>query len=369
VARDIVAATGLEVDITVGSSPSPVKVELPAGSFGRPALTLEEGWVNKGVAYRILNAADRKSLVLFVLVLAVCGLFVVNGAAAAVRARRSELGVLACLGWSRPKLFGTVLSEVGTIGLSAGIASAALAGPVASWSGVAPPGQRAWLAVPAAMTLALLAGLVPAWQASRVPPAEAVRPAVRLPRRARSPRGVAGLAMSGLTRFPGRTLLGAMTLAVAVFALTVLLGVTYGFEGRVVGSLLGDAIVVQARPADYAAITVMFLLAALAVADVLYLGVRERDTELAALRGAGWTGGSLTRLVILEGIGLGLLGAFAGALGGVAASFALAGELPVVVVLGAGAAVVVAVALTALASVVPALLVQRLPLARILAQE
>ncbi|GIH90150.1 FtsX-like permease family protein [Planobispora siamensis] len=369
VARDIVAATGLEVDITVGSSPSPVTVELPAGSFGRPALTLEEDWVNKGVAYRILNAADRKSVVLFVLVLAVCALFVLNGAAAAVRARRAELGVLACLGWSRPKLFGTVLSEVGAIGLLAGTASAALAGPVAAWAGVAPPGQRIWLAVPAAVLLALLAGLVPAWRASRVPPAEAVRPAVRLPRRARSPRGVAGLALSGLTRVPGRTLLGAATLAVAVFGLTVLLGVTNGFRGRVVGSLLGDAIVVQARPADYAAVAVMFALAALAVADVLYLGMRERDTELAALRGSGWPGGALARLIVLEGAGIGLLGALAGAVGGAAASFALTGGLPVAVITGALVAAGVAVALAALASAAPALLVQRLPLARILAQE
>ncbi|GII01189.1 FtsX-like permease family protein [Planobispora takensis] len=369
VARDIVAATGLEVDITLGSSPSPVTVELPAGSYGRPALTLEEDWVDKGVAYRILNAADRKSLVLFVLVLAVCALFVLNGAAAAVRARRAELGVLACLGWSRPKLFGTVLSEVGVIGLLAGTASAGLAGPVAAWSGVAPPGQRIWLAVPAAVLLALLAGLVPAWRASRVPPAEAVRPAVRLPRRARSPRGVAGLALAGLSRVPGRTLLGAATLAVAVFGLTVLLGVTHGFRGRVVGSLLGDAIVVQARPADYAAVAVMFALAALAVADVLYLGMRERDTELAALRGSGWPGGALARLIVLEGTGIGLLGALAGAAGGAAAAFALTGGLPVAVITGALAAAGVAVALAALASAAPALLVQRLPLARILAQE
>ncbi|GAA3444791.1 FtsX-like permease family protein [Planomonospora venezuelensis] len=369
VAREIVAATGLEVDITIGSSPSPVTVELPAGSFGRPALTLAEDWVNKGVAYRILNAADRKSLVLFTLVLAVCGLFVLNGAAAAVRARRAELGVLACLGWSRPKLFGTVLAEVGLVGLLAGTASAALAGPVAAWAGVAPPGDRIWLAVPAAVALALLAGLVPAWRASRVPPAEAVRPAVRLPRRARSPRGTAGLAVAGLARVPGRTLLGAATLAVAVFGLTVLLGVTHGFRGRVVGSLLGDAIVVQARPADYAAVAVMFALAALAVADVLYLGVRERDAELAALRGSGWSGGALARLIVLEGAGVGLLGALSGAVAGTAASFALAGELPPAVAYGALAAAGAAVVLAALASAAPALLVQRLPLARILAQE
>ncbi|GAA1023875.1 hypothetical protein Aple_008890 [Acrocarpospora pleiomorpha] len=93
---------------------------------------------------------------------------------------------------------------------------------------------------------------------------------------------------------PGRMILGTAAPTVAVFGLTVLLGVTYGFRGRVVGSLLGDAIVVQARPADYAAIALLFVLAALAVADVLYLGVRERDAELAALRAAGWSSGSLS---------------------------------------------------------------------------
>ncbi|WP_066941084.1 FtsX-like permease family protein [Microtetraspora fusca] len=369
VARDIVAATGLDVDITIGSSPSPMTVDLPAGSYGRPALTLEEGWVNKGVAYRILTAADRKSLILFTLILAVCGMFVVNAASAAVRACRVELGVLGCLGWSRPRMFGAVLTEVGVIGLLAGCLSAALAAPLSSWAGLPDPGVRAWLAVPAALLLALLAGLAPAWQASRVPPVEAVRPAVRLPARARSPRGVTGLALAGLRRAPGRAVLGASTLTVAVFALTLLLGVTYGFRGRVVGSLLGDAVVLQARTADYVAIAVMFALAALALADVLYLGIRERDAELAALRATGWSGGAMARLIVTEGVAIGLVGALTGAVLGLAASLALAGELPVAVIAGAGAAGAVGSVLAALAAVAPALFAQRLPLARLLAQE
>ena len=40
VAQRIAEATGLDVDITLGSSPAPQTVELPAGSFGRPELRL-----------------------------------------------------------------------------------------------------------------------------------------------------------------------------------------------------------------------------------------------------------------------------------------------------------------------------------------
>ncbi|MCW2877075.1 MAG: hypothetical protein JWQ95_1175 [Sphaerisporangium sp.] len=369
VARDIVSATGLDVDITMGSSPSPVTVDLPAGAYGRPALTLREGWVEKGVAYKILKAADRKSVLLFILILAVCGLFVVNTASASVRTGRAELGVLSCLGWSRLKLFGTVLAEVGVVGLLAGVLSAGLALPLSSFFGLQVSVAGALLAVPAALALALSAGLFPAWRASTVAPAEAVRPAVRAARRARSPRGVTGMALAGLTRVPGRTLLGVTTLLVCVLALTVLLGVTYGFRGRVIGSLLGDAIVVQARPADYAAIAVMFALGTLAVADVLYIGVRERDGELAALRATGWRGRSLARLVVSEGMAIGVLGGVSGACAGILAASALSGELSGAVVAGALAASAVAVVLAMLASALPALVVQRLPLVRILARE
>ncbi|WP_433212556.1 FtsX-like permease family protein [Microtetraspora malaysiensis] len=368
VAHDIVAATGLDVDITMGSSPSAVTVELPAGAYGRPALTLKEGWVGKGAAYRILNEADRKSLVLFVLILAVCGLFVLNAASAAMRARRSELGVLACLGWPRRKLFGVVLSEVGVIGLVAGLLSAALAVPLSSWFGLRVSAPHALLALPAALLLALAAGVVPAWRASSVPPAAAVRADVRVTRRAASPRGITGLALANLARVPGRTALGASTLMICVFTLSVMFAATYGFHGRVVGSLLGEAIVIQARPGDYAAIAVMFALGALAVADVLYLGVRERDPELAVLRGVGWRGRTLARLVLSEGAVIGLLGALVGAAAGLAAAMALTGEMPKIVVTGALSAAGLAVLLAVLASVVPAMLAQRLPLAAVLAR-
>ena len=50
VAQKIHDQTGLDVDITAGSSPHPVLVELPAGKFGRPELLLREGWSKKGVS-------------------------------------------------------------------------------------------------------------------------------------------------------------------------------------------------------------------------------------------------------------------------------------------------------------------------------
>ena len=85
VAQQIAQRTGLDVDIAAGSSPSPVTIDLPAGTYGPPPLTLTEGWVKKGVAVAILSAVDKTSVALFTLILVVCVLFVGNAATAAVR--------------------------------------------------------------------------------------------------------------------------------------------------------------------------------------------------------------------------------------------------------------------------------------------
>ena len=75
---------------------------------------------------------------------------------------------------------------------------------------------------------------------------------------------------------------------------------TFAFRGILVGSLLGNAIAVQARGVDYIAVTATVALGVLAVADVIFLNIRERAVELATIRAFGWTERALSRLVISE---------------------------------------------------------------------
>ncbi len=179
VAQQIAQRTGLDVDVVAGSSPSPVTIDLPAGRFGPPPLTLSENWVKKGVAVAILNAVDKTSVVLFTLILVVCVLFVGNAATAAVRGRRRELGVLAAVGWRRSRLFATALGELAGMGLAAGLLAAAIAVPLSAGLGLRASPGRALLAVPVAMAVAVVpAGLSQAWLAARADPVSSVRPPV-----------------------------------------------------------------------------------------------------------------------------------------------------------------------------------------------
>ncbi|MFF7213716.1 FtsX-like permease family protein [Streptomyces sp. NPDC008238] len=322
------AYPGLQVDITIGSSPAPQTIALPG-------VHVVENWTAKGVALRILKAVDAKSAVLFVLVLIVCALFLAQAALASVRSRRIEIGTLRCLGWSPPEIMRLILGELLVIGLGAGALGAVLAYVLGVVLGLPDAGRKAALVLPVALLLAVTAGLFPAWRATRLKPLDAITPPVTATGRAAPVSSVLGLAVRNLLRFPGRTVLGAAGLALAVAAFTVLLALTLGFRGEVAGSLLGNAVVAQARTADYLSVALSLLLGAAGAVDVLVLSMRERAADLAVLRATGWTTRELARLSYYEGALLAVLGGLAGAVTGLAAVLAigwgtLGGRLPAV---------------------------------------
>jgi putative ABC transport system permease protein len=311
VAQQIHAKTGLQIDVTAGSSPHPLDITLPAGKFGRPKLLLEEGWSKKGATISYLNALDRKDLALFALVLIVCCFFLANGSLAAVRARRTEIGTLRTLGWPGRAIFTAILGELIVVAAAAGLAGTGIAALLAWRFALHVPLSRVFYVLPLAVALALVAGVGPAWEATRGEPLDAIRPPVAPGRRGHA-GGLLRLALLNLRRLPLRTAIAAGGLALGVAALTVLIGIERAFHGTLVGTLLGNAVSIQVRRPDLVAAGITIGLAALAVADVLYLNVRERAPELAALRATGWRDGHVVRLILLEGFALGLLGSAVG---------------------------------------------------------
>ncbi|MEV5443081.1 ABC transporter permease [Streptomyces sp. NPDC052644] len=369
VAEEITRATGLDVDLTMGSSPAPKTVRLGAGDFGRSPLTLTEGWSVKGVAVAVVEAADRKSVLLSTLVLVVCALFLLNAVGAGVRDRRQELAVLGCLGWSRARVTALILTETALAGTVAGVLGTALSYALAPLLDVGVTPARAALAVPVALFVCLLAALPPALRATTRHPAEALRPSLRAARHPRRRRTLAGLAAANLARVPGRTALGALSLAVGVCAVTSVAAILTSFDDDVVGTALGDAVALRVRGVDIAAAIGTALLGALAVADVVFLGIRERAPEFALLRATGWSAPHLVRLVLYEAVLMGLMGAATGAAAGAAAVVRLTGSATATLAGTAATAALGGALLTVMAALGPVIALLRLPTAPLLAED
>jgi putative ABC transport system permease protein len=369
VATEIQHATHLTVDITTGSSPAPQKVELPAGKYGRPELTVNEQWTKKGVAVVILRAVDRKSAALFALVLIVCAFFLANASFAAVRTRRQEIGTLRALGWSQAQVFRLILYELFAVGLTAGALGAGLAAALAAGLDLDFPLIRAWLVIPVAVLLAMIAGIVPAWSASLAQPISAVQPAALARQRAGPVRGLNRMALRNLVRLPGRTSLGLIGLLVGVAALTMLLAVTVAFRGQVAGTVLGNVVTVHVRNVDYAAAIMAIVLGAFSVADVITLNLRERAAELATLLATGWGRGEITRLALVEGLAMAIIGSSLGVIAGLALATRLGGATAADLALTAAVAGLGGVAVVLIALVAPIVRAGRTPPALVLAEE
>lgn len=368
-AEQIQRSTGLDVDITAGSSPAPTVVDLPRSRLGVPALQISENWVKKGVAATIVTAIDRKSLALFLLILLSTALAVAISTSAAVRARRAELGMLACVGWRRSTLYRSVLAETAIVAAAAGVIGAVLALPLSHLVGTPISLPRAALAVPAAVLLGLAAAFVPAWRAARAEPLAAVRPPVTAARHAITLRGPISLGLGSLARTPARLTAGAISLAAGVSALTILIGIVLGFRGDVVGSLLGNAISVQVHTADLVAGALITVISFGTLLDISYLDVREQGPRYAALSAMGWRRSALTTLVLTQSTTTAVIGATTGAALGLLTLSWLAPLTTTIVwttILIATVAVVIA---AMLAWLLPAQSALRLPTARLLTQD
>jgi len=350
IGEEIAKATGLQVIVTAGASPYPVTIGLPAGKFGRPPLQLTEAWTQTGVALLVLRQADRESLALLVLILVVCALFLSSAALAGVRGRRTEIGALRAVGWGRPAVFTIMLGEVVALGVAAGVAGVGVSALLITAPSLHVPLWRALLVLPVAVFLAVIAGLAPAWVASRIPPAEALMPPARAPRRAgRRIRTVTGLAITGVVRVPGRSLTGAIGLAIGVTGLTVLLAAHVSFATSIGNSALAGLVNGSTRGTDLVSVLLTIGLSAAGIADVAYLNLRERAGELAALMASGWSRRQVGRLLAIEAVVTAVTGSVAGAGAGLAlaaSAFGLTGRVEAVAGAAAAGGVLVAVAAT-----------------------
>ncbi len=365
VAEAIKTRTGLDVDITVGSSPKPTTIGL---STDTDTLTIEEMWVEKGVGDRVVNAIDQKSLGLFILVLLTTAMSVGISANASVRARQRELAVLACLGWRPSTLYRSVFGRLLAIGILAGLIGTATSWPLGAVFNVPMSPARAAFAVPAAATLMLLVGIWPALTAARSTPAATIRSVARPPRNPKPLKGPASLGLAGLLRKPSRPITAILALAIGVAAVVLLLGITIGFRGTIVGNLLGDAVALQVKTADLIAGALLCIIGLIAVLDVLILDVKEQASAYASLQASGWRDNAIVRLIMTQAVIIAVLGATTGTLLGLAILNTLVDLSPTLLTI-AGASTITWILIGIIISIAPAWLAIHLNTARILAEE
>jgi len=307
IAGEIVARTGLEVDVVVGSSPQRVLVYIPGLGY------VEEQWIQKGVNLKITREVKRANLVLFGVMLVSCGLYILNTTLVSAMGRRREVALQKALGWRSLTVFYNLMSEAATVGLAAGVIGLSLAIGIAAITGWQLPLANAVLILPLGLGLCLIGAVIPAIWAAHTPPV------VILQR-----NGISGGALTvslpylgihvlhGLWRRRTQVSLALLTMVTSAGLLTLFGAATLGMRGYLSGTLLGEYLLLRIEGYHYGMVMVVFIVAAFAMTDVMILETLERRREIGVLKALGWRTGAVARLFLLEGAVLGLLGGLAG---------------------------------------------------------
>ncbi len=356
VAADIRDATGLQVDVVKGASPRQVLVDLPAGRFGRPALTVREPWSVKGAALRFTQAVTAQNLALFTLALVGATILVGETAYTAVRRRRAEFGVLRALGWPARRVAALVELEMLLLGLAVGVAALVLGLPLAAVAGVRLLVWTIVAAVPLSVAVAAVAALPPALAAARGTTLGVLTVGNRQRvRRSRPPRFSFTLGLRDLVGlWRTEALLGAIAITLGAGMLGAVVLVAAGFRGQLDTTVLGVYLGERVRPFHVAVAALTLAIGALAAGQIVTLGYLERQAQLAALQALGWPRAHVLRINAAQGLVLGALGGLTGTLA-VWAVGAATGASPGATALGAVAGLLGALMAAALAVLGPLL--------------
>jgi hypothetical protein len=364
VAAAIQERTGLQVDIVKGASTRTIGVDLPAGTFGRPALTVSEQWSVKGVAVTFLRAVSAQDGALLALLLVAAGLLVGQGSYIAVRQRRFELARLRALGWSPLRLAGLIEVESLVLGLGAGLLALIVALPLAARLGV--PLTVAAVTPAAGAVVAALAALPAAWASSRGTALSAMND-LHPVRDERPTSTTFGLAVRELRRsWAVETLLGIVAVAIGVTLVGLVALVSAAFSAQLDTTVLGTALSTEIRPFHVVLAIVTLVLGTAAVAQVTLSAWLGRRRQLGMLKALGWSGGRIAGLVWWQALILGAGGGLIAVLV-VIASGLLLGAAPGSLTAAAATAAAAAVAATIAAGSAPGLMAVTTPARELLA--
>lgn len=202
------------------------------------------------------------------------------------------------------------------MGLAIALLIAALLGAIPIWLIVI------WT-LPAMLLMALLSSLYPLLQIWRIRPAEILRAGSSISSTRATLLGlhlgsfispIGGLVVRNLARSRPRALITIGSLFFSAILLVLMFSGVLALHQTLLGTLLGDFVLLQTAVPQIAGCVFAVLLTFLSVADLLLLQVRERQQEIGLLQAIGWRQGLVQRLFVQEGITLAIIGTLPGVL-------------------------------------------------------
>lgn len=330
VAREIEEKTGLLTDITVGSSPQPTLVNVPAINDQAELGWFQQPWVSIGSSITLFREAKMGFGGLIASTMAVAVIYVWASSLVSLLARRKEFAVLLAVGWRPTQLSKLLFMESALIGIFVALISWMMLGFVYMTEGATVVPSRFLVTGLFGFLVYILGAVLPSIAVRKITPYEAMRSGEisKTSGRFIRTKGILSMAFNHFIGKWKRSLLSVIAIALPTSLLALFLYVTLRLKGIMYTTWLGQYVALEVGPVHYTAMAVALVIAILTTAEIMWQNIAERQSEIALLKAVGWKNRHVRILILTEGMFSGLFAAVIGLTLAVAMMWGLYGQLP-----------------------------------------
>ncbi|GIO22083.1 ABC transporter permease [Oceanobacillus sp. J11TS1] len=314
VAQEIRSETGLEADITLGSSPQPVLIKIPSVDDLDSLGWVEQPWIKTGESIAIYDEAVLGYSGIIICLMAVAIMYVFTTNLIAFLSRKKEFAVLKAVGWRNSKLRHLLLTESMLIG---GFVSFLTFIVLLILRQENPESLSIWricLIICFILLIYFVGALYPSYLVHNISPHQVMKQGEVSAKGARFGRtnGVVSLARNNLISRWTRNLVSVLAISLPTALLILFLFVSFQLNGVMYTSWLGEYVALEIGSMHYYAIILSLIIAIMTTAELIWQNVLERTREIALFKALGWGNPRIYMMVLLEGAILGLISGIVG---------------------------------------------------------
>ncbi|WML42059.1 FtsX-like permease family protein [Neobacillus sp. OS1-2] len=331
VAKKIEQQTGLETDITLGSSPQPILINIPKVRNHEALGWIEQSWIKIGAAINIFQETKLGYTGIIICNILVAMIYVFSTSLVSFLSRKREFAILLAIGWKPRQLKNILMMESLLIGVIVTFVTL-LVQLILGFRNVAALSiSQAFLITFFVLLIYIIGPLGPIHLVNQIQPSHVMRTGEIsvLRKRVLRTNGLLSMVFNSVIGRLNRNLVSIIAIALPTSLLILFIYVSFRLKGVLYTSWLGQYVSLEVGTPHYVAVAISLIISILTTSEILWQNIKERRNEISLLKALGWKNKNVRLMVLIEGAAIGFLGGLAGGLISLGIIYFMYGPIPI----------------------------------------
>ncbi|WP_312476540.1 FtsX-like permease family protein [Neobacillus sp.] len=330
VAKEIEQQTGLETDVTLGSSPQPLLINIPKVRNHEALGWIEQPWIKIGAAIGIFQETKLGYSGIIISTILVAMIYVFSTSLVSFLTRKQEFAVLLAIGWKPRQLKNLLMMESLLIGVMVTVVTLLVQLGFSFRNAASLSISQALLITIFVLLIYIIGPIGPTRLINKINPSQVMRTGEIsvFGKRALRTQGLLSMVFNTVIGRLNRNLVSIIAIALPTALLILFIFVSFRLKGVLYTSWLGQYVSMEVGTPHYIAVAISLIISILTTSEILWQNIKERSNEISLLKALGWKNKHIRLMVLVEGAVIGFLGGVLGGLISLGIMYFMYGPIP-----------------------------------------